>query len=260
MSILWSIGSKAMLGFEPVIAINTAVSECGIKRNELKDVSYVDVSDLLTVNSDNDYLSIKGYIIKLSLLNEDSLNSRENQYLLMYVLLDENSYKQCYSDNTVSAEIIESEYIKSNPIEFSLENIQFDAGESDYIKYGTVGSENKENSKTDDGTGSQKNNSSQELNYCLVCGKTATHSMTGIASGELEWYCDEHWEIIQDTIGDMEQDVGESTESKHKCQAPECSKEGTNQIMGISGEYEYYCTEHYQEMIDLINKMSNGNN
>lgn len=41
--------------------------------------------------------------------------------------------------------------------------------------------------------------------------------------------------------------------SKHKCEV--CSKEGTHSIVGISGQIEYYCSEHYYEMLDIINSL-----
>ena len=102
---------------------------------------------------------------------------------------------------------------------------------------------------------SLSDDSSQETHFCEECGRVASHSMTGVASGKLEWYCDEHWNEIQGIIGNMEKDVGEGPASKHQCQASGCSKEGTHQIVGISGEYEYYCTEHYQAIVDMYNKM-----
>ena len=51
----------------------------------------------------------------------------------------------------------------------------------------------------------------------------------------------------------MEEDVGSGTASKHQCE--ECSKEGTRELVGFSGETEYYCTEHYNEIIEILNMM-----
>ena len=55
-----------------------------------------------------------------------------------------------------------------------------------------------------------------------------------------------------DILDIMEWDVGESSYSKHICEAPNCTKEGTHSIVGLSGETEYYCSEHYQEMADIL--------
>lgn len=121
--------------------------------------------------------------------------------------------------------------------------------------YKELNKENAGDSNQHEGNSSQNNDTSQETHFCEECGRVASHSMTGVASGKLEWYCDEHWNEIQGIIGNMEKDVGEGSASKHQCQASGCSKEGTHQIVGISGEYEYYCTEHYQAIVDMYNKM-----
>lgn len=121
--------------------------------------------------------------------------------------------------------------------------------------YKELNKENAGDSNQHEGNSSQNNDTSQETHFCEECGRVASHSMTGVASGKLEWYCDEHWNEIQGIIGNMEKDVGEGSASEHQCQASGCSKEGTHQIVGISGEYEYYCTEHYQAIVDMYNKM-----
>ena len=60
---------------------------------------------------------------------------------------------------------------------------------------------------------------------------------------------------IQDIIDMMETDVGNGTESRHTCAASGCNKEGTNPVEGFGGT-EYYCTEHYNDLIDIINSMT----
>lgn len=47
---------------------------------------------------------------------------------------------------------------------------------------------------------------------CIECGKPATHSMTGIASGEIEWYCDDHWSEMNDLLNDMQKELDEVEE------------------------------------------------
>ena len=47
---------------------------------------------------------------------------------------------------------------------------------------------------------------------------------------------------------------GESS-NKHTCEAGSCYKNGTESIIGISGNVEYYCYDHYKEMEDTINYM-----
>mgnify|MGYP007081836338 FL=1 len=51
----------------------------------------------------------------------------------------------------------------------------------------------------------------------------------------------------------MEEDVGSGSYSTHKCE--ECSKEGTHELTGLDGSPEYYCTEHYNELVDIVNSL-----
>ena len=59
---------------------------------------------------------------------------------------------------------------------------------------------------------------------------------------------------MQNTINSMEQDVGNGSASRHMCE--ECSREGTHTLNGISGRTEYYCTEHYNQIMDMLEEMS----
>ena len=51
-------------------------------------------------------------------------------------------------------------------------------------------------------------------------------------------------------MGEMEADVGNSNQSKHTCE--ECSREGTHKYDSFTGQTEYYCTEHYEELMDML--------
>lgn len=99
----------------------------------------------------------------------------------------------------------------------------------------------------DDGNSS---NNSSSGNKCIECDKKATRTYTNPFSGKKENYCQAHYDEIIDMIGDMEQDVGNGSSSKHKCE--ECSREGTHSIIGFSGELEYYCTTHYNELKEMF--------
>jgi len=59
---------------------------------------------------------------------------------------------------------------------------------------------------------------------------------------------------MQNIINNMEQDVGNGSASRHTCE--ECSREGTHTLTGISGGTEYYCTEHYNQIIEMLGEMS----
>lgn len=93
--------------------------------------------------------------------------------------------------------------------------------------------------------------------YCEVdgCYDAGTKTITGF-SGDIEYYCWDHYNEMQDTISDMEKKFGGDSLSSHQCEA--CSKEGTHKIVGLSGATEYYCTEHYTEMVEILNMLLEG--
>lgn len=90
--------------------------------------------------------------------------------------------------------------------------------------------------------------------YCAVdgCYEEGEYEVEGF-SGEIEYYCKEHYDEMQDTINMMEEDVGNGSASEHKCE--QCDREGTHEVEGFSGETEYYCTEHYNKIIDNLEKI-----
>lgn len=99
-------------------------------------------------------------------------------------------------------------------------------------------------------------NDSSSDKVCITCGKNATHTYTNPFSGEIEYYCDNHYNEIVGTLSDMEDDVGKSSQSKHSCE--ECSREGTHVYYSpITGEKEYYCTKHYEELKDMMSTLGN---
>lgn len=48
---------------------------------------------------------------------------------------------------------------------------------------------------------------------------------------------------------------GSSSSIEHYCEASGCTKEGTKVVTGLSGDPEYYCQEHYDEMQSIIGDM-----
>lgn len=102
---------------------------------------------------------------------------------------------------------------------------------------------------------SSNTSGSSITHYCQAsgCYKEGTKTVTGI-SGSTEYYCQEHYNEMQNTINSIEQDVGNGTASRHTCE--ECSREGTHTLNGISGRTEYYCTEHYNQIMDMLEEMS----
>lgn len=106
------------------------------------------------------------------------------------------------------------------------------------------------------GYNTSSNYESTSGHSCVECGKNAPNSCTNPFSGELEYYCDTHYQEILDIIDMMESDVGSSNQSKHTCE--ECSKEGTHVYESFTGQTEYYCTEHYEELMDMLESLGIG--
>ena len=82
---------------------------------------------------------------------------------------------------------------------------------------------------SDSGNSSYSSNTSGSsiTHYCQAsgCYKEGTKAVTGI-SGDTEYYCQDHYNEMQNTINSMEQDVGNGSTSRHTCE--ECSREGTH--------------------------------
>lgn len=91
--------------------------------------------------------------------------------------------------------------------------------------------------------------------YCDAdgCTKEGTHYVRGL-DGLPEYYCTTHYDEINDILDMMETDVGNGSASQRKCEASGCNKEGTRAVDGFGG-VEYYCTQHYNEINDMISKM-----
>lgn len=101
-------------------------------------------------------------------------------------------------------------------------------------------------------TSFEENNSSDSNSghTCTECGKNAPHSYTNPFSGGIEYYCETHYQEIIDMMGEMEEDVGQSSQSKHTCE--QCNREGTHRYDSFTGQTEYYCTQHYEELMEML--------
>ena len=105
---------------------------------------------------------------------------------------------------------------------------------------------------------SDNNVNNSVTNKCEVdnCYRNGIYAIAG-ANGQIEYYCEEHYKEMESILGKMEQDVGNSSVSKHRCEVDGCSKEGNHSMTGLNGTTEYYCTEHYNEMIEILNSILN---
>lgn len=104
--------------------------------------------------------------------------------------------------------------------------------------------------QADDSTPDFNQASDSSGHKCAECGKDAPRTYTNPFSGQIEYYCETHYEEIISIISRMESDVGASSQSKHTCEV--CSREGTHQYESFTGQTEYYCTEHYNELMDML--------
>lgn len=86
---------------------------------------------------------------------------------------------------------------------------------------------------------------------CVECGKSASYTYTNPFSYKVEDYCYTHYNEIISMMGEMEEDVGKGSYSKHTCE--QCSREGTHTYYSFTGQTEYYCTQHYEELKSMLN-------
>jgi len=100
------------------------------------------------------------------------------------------------------------------------------------------------------------NSSSTKSEKCIECGANAYYTYTNPFSGKIEDYCYTHYQEILDIMDMMEDDVGNSSYSKHTCE--ECSKEGTHKYESFTGQTEYYCTTHYNELMEMLDSLGIG--
>ena len=60
---------------------------------------------------------------------------------------------------------------------------------------------------------------------------------------------------------DIEQDRKDTEDQRtsssysHSCEVSDCTKPGTESYLGLSGNTEWYCQEHYDEMISMVDDM-----
>ncbi len=98
--------------------------------------------------------------------------------------------------------------------------------------------------------------------FCLAsCGakdtvseETDTHSISSedsLSSDSKKTTSD----IDQDRKGTKNQST--SSSYSHSCDASGCTKPGTESYVGLSGNTEWYCQEHYDEMISMVDDMEN---
>lgn len=98
-----------------------------------------------------------------------------------------------------------------------------------------------------------KPSGSKITRYCEVdgCYKEGKYPFSILGLPD-EYYCKEHYDEMMDIMDMMEEDVGSGSYSKHTCEVDGCYKEGSRSIVGIYGFTEYYCSEHYYDMKEML--------
>ena len=131
----------------------------------------------------------------------------------------------------------------------SKQSSNYSSSKSSYNSSSSKSSYNSSSKSSYNSSSSKKTNT----HYCEVssCTREGTKKYEGYAG--TEYYCETHYNELMRMLGKMESDVGSGSYSKHKCE--KCSKEGTHEIIGISGKKEYYCSEHYYKMKEMLEKL-----
>lgn len=92
----------------------------------------------------------------------------------------------------------------------------------------------------------QNDNPTEELPYDSSDPYYSNHDSDG--DGEITA---EEW---KDSMGDA---IDDALSNTHPCEVSGCTNSATHAITGISGQTEYYCDQHYNEMEDLLSSMYN---
>ena len=65
--------------------------------------------------------------------------------------------------------------------------------------------------------------------------------------------------FVSSTVGNTASSETNSSQTEtsnyHTCEVDDCDREGTHVIEGLSGYSEWYCDDHYQEMVDILTMM-----
>lgn len=93
---------------------------------------------------------------------------------------------------------------------------------------------------------------------CSNCSKIAHYSILGLNGTPAVWYCQEHYDDIVELATQLhETPTTRYTTTKayanHTCEV--CGRSAKHAIKGISGAPEYYCDQHYREMMDMYVSM-----
>ncbi len=92
----------------------------------------------------------------------------------------------------------------------------------------------------------------------VVESSTHTYKYTYIGSYDDVYVDDESVYMAKNGSSSYSTGSSSSNSNIHNCAASGCNKEGTYSIVGVSGETEYYCAEHYAEINAMVDNMENS--
>lgn len=97
---------------------------------------------------------------------------------------------------------------------------------------------------------------------CSDCSAPAYYGILGLDGTPALWYCRKDYEDILEIEAELKAaktstkpvyTTTRTTYTNRKCVV--CGKYGTHSIVGISGQTEYYCDQHYRELSDMYVSM-----
>lgn len=99
----------------------------------------------------------------------------------------------------------------------------------------------------------------------MLCSLLAACSTSNVSASDTTEVTEiiETTKAVEETKRNTETQSSNSSNKKEqtsvvRCEVDDCYKEGRYTIVGFSGEIEYYCYTHYNEIQDMIDSMLNG--
>ena len=102
---------------------------------------------------------------------------------------------------------------------------------------------------------------SEEFNakwaYCQAngCEKYGSYNVS-INGSDSKCFCYDHSNEYVSSIENANKKSESKTSSSHQCEASGCTRDGNNSIIGLYGTTEYYCDEHFEEMQEAYEKIT----
>lgn len=133
IKITWFMNNLNMIGFESVIAANKALNHIGINKENIQEMSYVDISERISTDDVLKYMSSKAYIFKTIL--KEKINGNGTIYLSVIVLIDDSSTRSCYVDTNVDDNTLIQIFGQGEKVIISTDELMEKPGNNDLVEY-----------------------------------------------------------------------------------------------------------------------------